>query len=258
MSVIFGTGRPSDGYMLADGTTVDSVTEIIGKFKDSSGLIAWAHKLGKEGKDHRAEMEAAGRWGSAVHTALESLVRNNSAIAEPGLQTAAEAARLAFQKPSVKRCLDGLTHVEVPMVHSELKYGGTFDFIADGVISDWKTSNDVYIDYVIQMGAYYELCLHNGMDVKAARIISIKKAGDSPNYYGTGEVIITNIGPEMLKQARLTFLHLLNAHNLIGSMKTKLKEAKSEARKTAKSDSPPKPRAKRPAGWVTSAARKPT
>lgn len=228
--VIFGTGRPLDGYKLADGTTVDSVTEIIGKFKDSSGLIAWAHNLGKEGRDYRAESKAAAAWGSAVHTALESLVREGYAVAEHGMGTALDAARDAFKKPSVKSCLEGLSHVEVPMVHEALQYGGTFDFIANGVISDWKTSNDVYIDYIIQMGAYKELCDHNNVPATSARIISVKKTGDSPHYTGTGEVIITNIGPDMLERARQAFCLLLQVHNLIKVMKEELKDAKREAK----------------------------
>lgn len=230
MSVVFGAGRPSDGYRLADGTIIDSVTEIIGKFKDSSGLIAWAHNLGKEGRDYRAESKAAAAWGSAVHTALESLVREGYAVAEHGMGTALDAAREAFRKPSVKTCLEGLSHVEVPMVHETLRYGGTFDFIADGVISDWKTSNDVYIDYIIQMGAYKELCYHNDVPATSARIISVKKSGDSPHYVGTGEVIITNIGPEMLERARQAFCLLLQVHNLTKVMKEELKDAKRDAR----------------------------
>jgi len=39
--------RPASGYRLKDGTRVPGVTTIIGRFKDSGGLLYWAFEQGQ-------------------------------------------------------------------------------------------------------------------------------------------------------------------------------------------------------------------
>ncbi len=236
MSVLYGTGRPKDGYLLSDGTRVPSVTEVIGKFKNSGALMSWAHKLGRLGRDPKAEMECAGRWGTAVHNCLESYLGAEMEPCAVG-PTAWEAAMAAFDKPSVKAVCKGLTHVEVPMVSEKHRFGGTFDFLAGGVICDWKTSSDIYVDYLIQMGAYKVLCDENGLEAHSASIILIKKKttdperpGELPTYEGTGEVLIVNMGPDTLATASKLFLNHLESSRLYETLEEALREGKRAAK----------------------------
>ena len=66
--------EPRPGYYLADGSHVPSVTTIIGRFKESGGLIHWAWALGKEGKDYREVRDKAADAGTMAHDAVEAWV----------------------------------------------------------------------------------------------------------------------------------------------------------------------------------------
>lgn len=228
--MVYGTGRPKDGYLLTDGTRVPSVTEIIGKFRGAGALINWAHKLGVQGRNPKEEMEAAGRWGTAVHDTLEGLISKSPLLPPDAPGSAVKAAHEAFKKQSVQACLVGLSHVEVPMVSEAYRFGGTFDFLANNAICDWKTGKDIYVEYLVQMGAYKVLCDESGVQANRATIISIKKEGDSPNFVGTGEVVILNIGPETLAECSKAFLNLLEAYRSYEIINEALKQGKKAAR----------------------------
>ena len=47
-TIVRGSGRPKE-YLLPDGTRVSGVTTILGRFKESGGLLQWAFQVGKSG-----------------------------------------------------------------------------------------------------------------------------------------------------------------------------------------------------------------
>jgi len=160
-----GKGRPA-AYKLADGTRVPSVTTITGARKSGvEGLLSWANKLGQEGKDHREVRQQAADAGSLVHSMVENSIHGR----EPwdGLPPADEKTTAQVQQgfDSFKDW-SRVMHVqyletETPRISEKFAYGGTPDAIGyvDGKLAllDWKTSNAVYGDYIIQMAAYQQL-----------------------------------------------------------------------------------------------------
>lgn len=157
---------PKAGYFLADGTRVPGTTTIIGRYKDSAGLMHWAFKQGKAGKERLyEEAEKAADIGTLAHAMVENHIKGDdphAALAEapPDMLEKAESsfkAYLAWESMTKLRVIDQ----EMQLVSEKYRYGGTPDAI--GIINnelcllDWKTSNSVYGDYLVQLAAYRNL-----------------------------------------------------------------------------------------------------
>lgn len=151
-----------NGYYLADGKTrVPSVTTVIGRFKESGGLIHWAWWLGKEGKDYRQERDNAAEAGTLAHAAVEAWIHgaNFSFSGDPEICKRAQMAFDAFLEWADQTKLR-VTHTEMPLVSEKYRFGGTFDAILLGnkrAMGDWKSSNGIYGEYLIQVAAYGKL-----------------------------------------------------------------------------------------------------
>ena len=152
-------------YRLADGKRVPGVTTIIGRFKESGGLIHWAWNLGKEGKDYREERDNAANAGTLAHSAVEAWIHQK----EPSFEGSAELvdrAKLsygAFLEWAGQTQLS-VTHSEVSLLSENHRFGGTLDAIlvrGTRAIGDWKTSNALYPEYLIQIAAYGKLWEEN-------------------------------------------------------------------------------------------------
>ena len=53
---------------------VPSVTTILGRYKNSIGLIIWSNKLGLEGKSYHSELNKAAEIGTNVHELAQSFI----------------------------------------------------------------------------------------------------------------------------------------------------------------------------------------
>lgn len=159
---------PSKGYYLKDGSRIPGTTTVIGRFKDSGGLLQWAFNQGKSGAQSLyQEAEKAADIGTLAHSMVELHI--NGQDPESALSSAKEdfkeKARNAFdqflkwEKLTKVKLLS--KYQEIQLVSEEYKFGGTPDAIGeiDGeiVLLDWKTSNAVYQDYLIQLAAYGHL-----------------------------------------------------------------------------------------------------
>lgn len=154
------TGRPSGGYYLGN-KRVPSVTTILGRFKESGGLIHWAWQLGMEGRDYRAERDNSASAGTMAHAAVEAWIKGRmfSWDGPPEIVKRAQTSFGAFQKWSSQTHLR-VTHTEIPLVSAQYEFGGTFDAIVvdeKRAMCDWKTSNAVYPEYLVQIAAYTKL-----------------------------------------------------------------------------------------------------
>lgn len=167
MTVVQGSGRPTRGYRLADGTRVPSVTTVCSRFKDSGGLIHWAWNEGIEGRDYRDSRDKAGEAGTICHRYIERHVRGEE-VAAGGIGGVYDEAWQGFEAfldwaDSVK--LEVL-ETESPLVSEQYRFGGTFDALAlvsgKPKLLDWKTSNAVYAEYVAQVAAYRQLLAERG------------------------------------------------------------------------------------------------
>lgn len=156
-------GRPARGYRTADGKRVPGVTTIIGRFKESGGLIHWAWQCGIDGIDYRRKRDDAADVGTLAHELIEADIQGREPFlksSDPAMLEPATKALEAFQAWRAQTSLK-IVETERSMVCEEYRFGGTLDGIGelDGklVLLDWKSSNKLYADYLIQVSAYRHL-----------------------------------------------------------------------------------------------------
>ena len=148
-------------YLTVDGEEVPGGSTIC-KIGDSpEALIAWAWKLGTEGKDYRAERDRAADIGTLAHFMVECYLNGQVADLSDYTQDEIERALVCYNKFIDFWDEQGFTKVatEVQMVHPEHRFGGTIDLVAhdrDGnmILLDLKTSKRISDSYVRQIAGY--------------------------------------------------------------------------------------------------------
>ena len=154
--------RPTHGYRTKDGKRVPGVTTIVSKFKDSGGLIHWAWQLGVDGEDYRVKRDDAGSLGTLTHELIEAHIRGQDpwATASPEEMKKAMVGLTAFQGWAQASRLE-VVEQETSLVSEEHRFGGTLDALGrvNGELHllDWKTSNRIYPEYLLQVAAYVAL-----------------------------------------------------------------------------------------------------
>jgi hypothetical protein len=156
--------HPKEGYRLKDGTRVPGTTTIIGRFKESGALIAWAYKRGKDGHELYDSRDKAAEIGTIVHSMVEEFVDKGGYpdsliehLSEPDYDAALSAFD-AFKEWFESNKFEVIVQ-EVQLVSEQYRFGGTPDAVAKDskgriVLLDWKTSDGVYMDHLVQLGAY--------------------------------------------------------------------------------------------------------
>jgi hypothetical protein len=145
-------------YTLKNGDRIPSVTQIIGRFKDSDALIHWAWKCGVDGKNYRAERDRAADAGTMAHAAVEAHIRSTefTFTGNPEVCARAQIAFNAFLEWAEQTRLR-VTHSELPLVSEKYRFGGTIDAVVMGnkrAAADWKSSKSLYPEFLIQVAAY--------------------------------------------------------------------------------------------------------
>jgi len=169
--------RPKQGYRTKDGKKVPGVTTIIGRFKDSGGLLWWAFEQGKLAEqgvinslyDKRDEAADA---GTLAHAYVEKYINTGEIPILSANPTDIEIqAYQGFQNylQWAENNRIKITKQEMEMVSEVYKFGGCPDAIgidANGKLCllDWKNSNAIYQDYLIQLSAYRQLHEENHPD----------------------------------------------------------------------------------------------
>ena len=164
--------RPKGGYKTADGTKIVGVTTLINRFQEVGGLLYWAFEQGKAAE--RGEIEklydrrdTAAAYGTQVHNLVEAHISG-------------KYLDLSMSIPEVRQGFDNylswerdskikIDKQEIPLVSEKYGYGGTLD--APGhdsqgrrIIADWKTSDKVYPNHLLQLAAYGQLWNENYPD----------------------------------------------------------------------------------------------
>lgn len=167
---------PRQGYWLViDGkkTRLPSVTTILSRFKESGGLLHWAFKQGQEGASHLYEKrDEAAECGTLAHEMVEHYVNGTDYMGvikdvEPEKAKQALNAFQMFREWQDNNKIEIISdYQEIQMVSDIYNFGGTPDAIGRNVngelvLLDWKTSNSVYADYLLQLAAYKHLWEHN-------------------------------------------------------------------------------------------------
>lgn len=159
---------PRAGYYLKDGSRVPGTTTIIGAchLGGIDGLLAWANKLGREGKSHTEERDKAADAGSACHEMAECYGRkiefDRSKYSPETLEKADGAYRGFIEWADQTNLRIAVT--ERPLVSEKYRYGGTLDaMFINGRLSlgDYKTSNSLRASMLCQLAAYRNLWEEN-------------------------------------------------------------------------------------------------
>lgn len=154
--------RPTQGYKNSAGVKIPGTTTIIGRFKESGGLLQWAFKQGQSGAatlyEQRDEAAAA---GTIAHDMIEAFI-----LSKPQPVVTADPTLLEKASNAFKQFCEWQEQTKIEIIGTEQAYvserhqfGGTIDAIGKDmkgriVLLDWKTSNSVYQDYLIQLAAY--------------------------------------------------------------------------------------------------------
>lgn len=214
-------GRPTKGYFI-DGERVPGVTTILGRFKESGGLIHWAWDLGMKGIDYKDARDSAANSGTLAHDMVEHYLGGGDP--ETALKDAdeglAEKARSAFAM--YKQWEDStkfrITPLENPLVSKEYRFGGTPDALGELegylYVLDWKTSNAVYSDYLLQLAAYKHLLEEHGYGgIKGFHLCRFSKEdADFSHHFYTD-----------LSDAWEMFKHLREAYELDKKLKKRVR-----------------------------------
>lgn len=173
---------PTVPYKNKQGIRLPSVTTILGRFKDSGGLIYWAWGLGRDGVTLDDAKKEACSAGSLVHQWIEDTLRGKPlSPAGPVTIEVLEKAQNAYQQFLTWRSgFDvNVTHTEVSLTSERYQFGGTLDGAAMAghrIILDWKASNGLYPDYLLQCAAYALLWEENyGEQIDEAHILRVSK-----------------------------------------------------------------------------------
>jgi len=167
--------HPKSGYHLKNGEKVPGVTTIIGRFKDSSGLLYWAFEQGKAAE--RGEIsklydkrDQAAEAGTLAHAMVETYINGDPLPELPDDEIGLQAKQgfenyLHWQEDNRIQVI----RQEDELVSEIYKFGGSPDALGIDsqkrlCILDWKTSNAIYSDYIIQIAAYRYLWEENNPD----------------------------------------------------------------------------------------------
>lgn len=165
---------PKEGYFLRSGVRVPGTTTVIGRFKESGALLRWAWNEGKEGRDLYEKRDKAAEIGTVAHAMVEACIHGLDPESVSELHTLDQEgqakARNAFSTYEQWASMSQLQIIdqEMRLVSEIYRFGGTPDAI--GIVNDrlclvdWKTSNGVYSDYLLQLAAYRQLWEENHPD----------------------------------------------------------------------------------------------
>jgi hypothetical protein len=170
-------------YHNAAGDRLPGTTTITGLLAKPA-LVNWANKMGLDGIDTNKYIHEAGDVGILAHHIIEQHLRGKpletDAFSADQITMASNAARTFFgwiKEHNVKPRL-----IEEPLISERYHYGGTVDTFGvvdgiDSVLWDYKTSNGVWPEHLMQVSAYWNLLHEAGHHVVRAVILRIGRDG---------------------------------------------------------------------------------
>jgi len=177
-------------YKNKNDKRLKSVTTIInGNLGWSKGaLIGWTRKHCLNGDDSMKLLKEAGRIGTLAHIMIEEFIKGGVVKLDdytPNEISQAKTAYYAFYNWIANNNVE-FHETELKLVSEQYQFGGTFDAICEVngklVICDWKTSNDVHTEFLIQLGAYRQLIQEN-LDYKIKGAILLKLDKEEKGVY---------------------------------------------------------------------------
>ena len=180
--------EPHQKYVLNCGTEVYGATTGL-KYIPKEALIGWAYKLGKQGKDMKAESRMAMGTGSIAHF----LIQCDLMGWEPDLSKCdgmmVRSAQIAFKAYREWWAQAGLRPiaVEKQLVSHCYRFGGTIDLIAvdkheELTLVDFKTSSGLWPEYSYQVAAYAELWQENYRRLPIQHLVLVRIDKENGEY----------------------------------------------------------------------------
>ncbi len=170
---------PTGKYEL-QGKKLPTTTQVIGRFKNATGLIIWSNQLGLQGLNYFDELKKAGNTGTALHDLAELYILKK----EYELPDDPIAIHCFEQFIEWWDSLDcEVIWTEKKFTSKKLNVGGCPDLLVkkDGkyILVDFKTSKAVYSDMLIQLSCYAALIKENdGIEIDRAVIVRFPKDDD--------------------------------------------------------------------------------
>jgi hypothetical protein len=201
---------PSDRVYQKQGKTVPSVSEILGLFgQNPDGLLHWAARLTKDGKEWKDERTKAANIGTFCHEYYEDCVDAMMRGEEiPSPESVKIPIQLEDSKDQIRNACGSFfmwskvrkvepLHNELKLVSEKHGFGGTSDCVGyiDGegpYLLDWKTSGSFNKKMILQTAAYAALANeHLGLQINKSYIVRFDK--DCPGLYA--EHLTENLYP---------------------------------------------------------------
>lgn len=192
---------PKEGYYV-DGKRVPGVTTVLGRFKESGGLIHWSWGIPFAGLtearhllqcvidgtstgriqaeaflakpltewDYRTKRDKAADAGTIAHEMMDAHIRDVPFDSSPYCCEMIGKAKPAFEAflQWAQQSKFEIAETEVQLTSKRYLFGGTRDAILiDGKrsLGDWKCSNRIYPEYLCQLAAYGILDEENGFAI---------------------------------------------------------------------------------------------
>jgi hypothetical protein len=180
-------GRPAQGYRNHAGDRIPGTTTIIGRFKESGGLLQWAFKQGQSGianlYDKRDE---AGLAGNIAHDMIEAFILGkpqpveSAAKATPDILEKASNAFAQFCEWQEQTKIE-VVATERSYVSEKYQFGGTVDAIGQDARGRCVLLDSVYSDYLIQLAAY-QILLEECSDYRPQGFHLLRVAKESADF----------------------------------------------------------------------------
>jgi hypothetical protein len=187
MNRYYKTGPDGKRFRVPGVTTI--ISGQIGWNKN--GLLYWANKKGLEGLSlEEARQEATG-IGTRAHQLIEADLRGTEPpICDwltPDDEVKVETCMAAWRAWRNATSLE-VTHIEKELISKSWDVGGRVDVIGkigdDTVIVDWKSSNAIYAETLLQVAAYAAMWEEESFDtIDSCHVIRIGKNDGSFHHH---------------------------------------------------------------------------
>ena len=219
----------NDSNYMYNGIVVPRVTHIISKCIHSEGLMHYANNLGFRHQSYTKTLAASANIGTICHENIDEFMENRAHVLPDDIPYQSRNAYKSFLKwfsdiSVLAWDLEVLMH-EQPLV---CKYfGGCLDglYRINGLtyLVDYKTSNHVTINHLIQASAYRYI-LRTEMNINIDGVIILQLSKDDISY---NEHVLNFANPDHLKfinECERMFLSLVYSYYNITYMEDQYKK----------------------------------
>ncbi len=179
----------TENFYLIQGKKYTRVTRVL-SIIDKPELRSWLMKTGNI--KSKAILKKQAGFGSTSHKLIEVLL-NEGNIDMTNYDDKYKETIETFLEWKSKHIIS-IEVTEQTLWSEKYNYAGTCDCIAiiNGrrILCDWKTSKDIYPEYILQLGAYFVAFKElTGMELDGALILQMRDGKYKEQYYTKEELI---------------------------------------------------------------------